>query len=87
MTTPPLHGHHHGPPSDELAELEQRDVAVAFVDLAGYSVFTEFCGDQEAAELAIRLASQTWQAGSTTGHAAGQGHRRCGDAHRRRPPK
>ena len=79
MTTPPLHGHHHGPPSDELAELEQRDVAVAFVDLAGYSVFTEFCGDQEAAELAIRLASQTWQAGSTTGHAAGQGHRRCGD--------
>ncbi|WP_143708015.1 hypothetical protein [Gordonia terrae] len=44
MTTPPLHGHHHGPPSDELAELEQRDVAVAFVDLAGYSVFTEFCG-------------------------------------------
>ena len=41
MTTPPLHGHHHGPPSDELAELEQRDVAVAFVDLAGYSVFTD----------------------------------------------
>ncbi|WP_241548390.1 adenylate/guanylate cyclase domain-containing protein [Gordonia alkanivorans] len=63
MTTPPpQHGHHHGDRADELAGLERREVAVAFVDLAGYSVLTEMCGDQEAAELAIRLAAQARQA-------------------------
>ncbi|GAA1003476.1 guanylyl cyclase [Tsukamurella sp. M9C] len=66
MTTPepdggPRHGHHHGA-RPELDGLEQVEVAVAFVDLAGYSVLTEMCGDQEAAELAIRLAEQARRA-------------------------
>lgn len=32
------------------------EVTVSFVDLAGYSVLTEICGDHEAARLAARLA-------------------------------
>lgn len=37
---------------------DQRTVEAtfAFVDLAGYSVLTEICGDHEAARLAARLA-------------------------------
>ena len=54
MTTPPLHGHHHSDSSDELAGLERREVAVAFVDLAGSSVLIEICGDQIAANSRYR---------------------------------
>ena len=66
MTTPgPEHrlgrGHHHGA-RPELDGLEQVEVAVAFVDLAGYSVLTEMCGDHEAAELALRLAEHARRA-------------------------
>ena len=62
MTTPgPEHrlgrGHHHGA-RPELDGLEQVEVAVAFVDLAGYSVLTEMCGDHEAAELAPRTGAE-----------------------------
>lgn len=56
------HRHHHHGPSDEVAGLDEVEVAVAFVDLAGYSVLTEMCGDREAAELAIRLAEQAREA-------------------------
>ncbi|MBU8822748.1 adenylate/guanylate cyclase domain-containing protein [Mycolicibacterium goodii] len=35
------------------------EVTVAFVDLAGYSMLTEVCADQEAARLAARLADLT----------------------------
>lgn len=58
----PAHPHHHGARSEELAGLEQVQVTVAFVDLAGYSVLTEICGDQEAAELALALAEQARRA-------------------------
>ncbi|MGE4360690.1 MAG: adenylate/guanylate cyclase domain-containing protein [Mycolicibacterium sp.] len=41
---------------DTTTDFETVEVTVAFVDLAGYSVLTEICGDQEAARLAARLA-------------------------------
>ena len=63
MSMPPQRpGHGHADRADYLAGLEQREVAVAFIDLAGYSVLTEMCGDQEAAELATRLAAQAHRA-------------------------
>lgn len=37
---------------DTTTDLDTVDVTVAFVDLAGYSVLTEICGDREAARLA-----------------------------------
>lgn len=37
-------------------DFETGEVTVAFIDLAGYSILTEICGDHEAALLAARLA-------------------------------
>ncbi|WP_234816830.1 MULTISPECIES: adenylate/guanylate cyclase domain-containing protein [Mycolicibacterium] len=41
---------------DNTIDFTRVEVTVAFVDLAGYSVLTEACGDREAAWLAARLA-------------------------------
>ena len=41
---------------DTTIDFTTVEVTVAFVDLAGYSVLTEACGDREAAWLAARLA-------------------------------
>lgn len=41
---------------DTTTDFDTVAVTVAFVDLAGYSVLTEACGDREAAALAARLA-------------------------------
>lgn len=40
---------------DTTTDFNTVEVTVAFVDLAGYSVLTEACGDREAAQLATRL--------------------------------
>ena len=39
-----------------MAEHDPADATFAFVDLSGFAVLTEMCGDQEAASLAGRLA-------------------------------
>lgn len=41
---------------DTTTDFDTVEATVAFVDLAGYSVLTEICGDHEAAMLAARLA-------------------------------
>lgn len=41
---------------DKTTDFDTVAVTVAFIDLAGYSVLTEACGDREAAQLAARLA-------------------------------
>ncbi|MEE6168571.1 MULTISPECIES: adenylate/guanylate cyclase domain-containing protein [unclassified Mycolicibacterium] len=41
---------------DTTTEFDTAEATVAFIDLAGYSILTEICGDHEAAQLAARLA-------------------------------
>jgi len=41
---------------DTTPDFDAVEMTVAFVDLAGYSVLTEICGDHEAALLAAKLA-------------------------------
>lgn len=52
------HRDHHGASADGRPSLGQVEVAVAFVDLPGFSVLTEICGDREATELATGLANR-----------------------------
>lgn len=41
---------------DTTPDFDTVEATAAFVDLAGYSILTEICGDHEAAQLAARLA-------------------------------
>ncbi|WP_231614155.1 adenylate/guanylate cyclase domain-containing protein [Mycobacterium nebraskense] len=45
-----------------MADNDTAEATFAFVDLAGFVVLTEICGDQQAARLAGRLADLARQA-------------------------